>query len=47
MNKKDKERKKEERKTSYRQNGEKELQEKIDKFSYRIDWLEKSLYDNL
>lgn len=30
-----------------RQNGEKELQEKIDKFSYRIDWLQKSLYDNL
>ena len=44
MNKKDKERKK---LVANRQNGEKELQEKIDEFSYRTDWLQKSLYDNL
>lgn len=36
MNKKDKERKK---LAANRQNGEKELQEKIDKFSYRTDWI--------
>lgn len=44
MNEKDKERKK---LVANRQNGEKELQEKIDKFSYSTDWLQKSLYDNL